>query len=181
MSIMIDGRAGVAFAQAAARKGALAVEVSTGLSNSRGSILKACRRDYRLQSRSKKGALAEMEALVAGWLDVRTGQVRKTAPEGGVLVQEAYRHGVELFFHYMFEQRQLVTFQSPFEQVKEHVGKTIDSTMLIPPWEYDFDEVGPMYVVWFTDETHISAWPEEIFPVEATKQRTTRPRLRRRS
>lgn len=163
--IMIDGRAGVAFAQAAARKAALKVEVDTGMSHSRGSVLKLCKRDYGVASNTKKGALAEMEALVAGWLDARTGSVVTTPPKGGARIREAYRHGVELFFHHMFEQRQLVTFESTRKAVQEHVGKTIDATTLIPPWEYDFSQ-GPRYIVWFDDGTYCGAYPEEAFPVE---------------
>lgn len=166
MGIMIDGAAGVAFAQAAARKGALKVEVETGMKHSRGSILAVCRRDYGIRSNTKKGALIEMEALVDGWLDARTGKVRPKPPAGGARIREAYRHGVELFFHWLFQRLQLVTFTSTRAAVKEHVGKTIDSTMLIPPWEYDFANDGPRYAVWFTDETRCGAYPEEVFPVE---------------
>jgi len=43
--------------------GALTIEVRTGMSHSRGSILKVAQQRYGCVKRTKKGALAEMRAL----------------------------------------------------------------------------------------------------------------------
>ena len=53
------------------------------------------------------------------------------------------------------------TFQSPYEQYAEHVGK---SFKVIGPHTEGVDpEVGPMYDIRLSDGEVITAWPEEIY------------------
>jgi hypothetical protein len=63
---MIDTPDGIRFYRLAAVRAALSIEVKTGLRHSRGSVLKIAKRDFGVLSNTKKGALAEMEAMVEG-------------------------------------------------------------------------------------------------------------------
>lgn len=54
----------------------LSIEVNTGLTHSRGSVLKAAQREFGIKSRTKRGALREVEALLAG---VGNGAPKKEA------------------------------------------------------------------------------------------------------
>jgi hypothetical protein len=44
----------------------LSIEVNTGLTHSRGSVLKVAQREFGVKSRTKRGALKEVEALLDG-------------------------------------------------------------------------------------------------------------------
>ena len=62
-------------------KHALAIEVDTGMHHSRGSILKLAKQRFGVVSSTKKGALAEVEAMWAGVEYVR--ETEKYVAEGG--------------------------------------------------------------------------------------------------
>jgi len=62
--VVIDTPEGMAYFRLLQVRGALSIEVKTGKSHSRGSVLKLAQREYGIKSRTKKGALAELNALV---------------------------------------------------------------------------------------------------------------------
>ena len=53
------------------------------------------------------------------------------------------------------------TFQSPYEQYQEHVGKSFTVIQEITDWEDD-PEVGILYQICLEDGEVIAAWPEEV-------------------
>lgn len=53
--------------------GALRIEINTGMRHSRGSILKLVQRTYQVKSKTKTGALKEMEDLYEEMWGVRYG------------------------------------------------------------------------------------------------------------
>jgi hypothetical protein len=59
--------------------------------------------------------------------------------------------------------KQRETFQSPYDQYAEHVGKPITTVNRRKADDYDPDEVGLMYDVVLADGTAFAAWPEEVF------------------
>jgi hypothetical protein len=70
--IMLNTPDQIAFAQLAARKGALKLEVNTGMKMNRGvNILKVCKEAYGLKG-NKQQVLAQMEALVEACLNPPT-------------------------------------------------------------------------------------------------------------
>lgn len=58
--VVISSPAGIEHFQMCQVIGALSIEVKTGLSHSRGSVLNLARERYGVKSRTKKGALAEL-------------------------------------------------------------------------------------------------------------------------
>lgn len=65
MTTIIDTPEGIAHFRMAQVIGALSMEVATGMSHSRGSILNLARDEYGCVKRTKKGALIEMKAKYA--------------------------------------------------------------------------------------------------------------------
>ena len=63
MSIVIDTPDALEHFQFARCIAMLRIEVSTGLKHSQGSVLKHVQKTYVIRSRTKKGALREMEVL----------------------------------------------------------------------------------------------------------------------
>jgi hypothetical protein len=63
MTVIINTPEGIEHFRMCQVIGALTIEVRTGMSHSRGSILKVAQQRYGCVKRTKKGALAEMRAL----------------------------------------------------------------------------------------------------------------------
>jgi hypothetical protein len=80
MSTLITGRAGIWFYQLAATRSALRVEVDTGLSHSRGSVLAAAQRRGWTTKRTKRGAVAELDWMVKGAEDENAGRPPDAPP-----------------------------------------------------------------------------------------------------
>lgn len=74
--IVFDTPQGVSFYFMAARLGALKIQRDTGLTHSRGSVLKACKRDYGIKSSRIAAACDEMAALVEGAQQAHSGASR---------------------------------------------------------------------------------------------------------
>jgi hypothetical protein len=93
MSTLIEGRAGIWFYQLAATRTALQVEVDTGLSHSRGSVLMAARSRYGVESRTKRGALAELVAMVEGAMAENRGESEAAGASGPQRIRQAWLRG----------------------------------------------------------------------------------------
>jgi hypothetical protein len=65
-TLVFDTPQGVSFYFMAARLGALRIQRDTGLTHSRGSVLKVCKRDYGIKANRIAAACDEMAALVEG-------------------------------------------------------------------------------------------------------------------
>jgi len=55
-------------------------------------------------------------------------------------------------------------FTSPYDQYREHNGKTATLLGEVDRATIDYSETGPLYNIRFEDGTEIEAWPEEIDP-----------------
>lgn len=71
--LVFDTPQGVSFYFMAARLGALKLQRDTGLTHSRGSVLKVCKRDYGIKSNRIAAACDEMAALVEGAQQAHAG------------------------------------------------------------------------------------------------------------
>lgn len=61
----------------------------------------------------------------------------------------------------------LKPFESPFNDVAEHLGKSFEVLRPLTDEEKDTEKVGDMYRIRFFDGIEIDAWPEEIFADES--------------
>ena len=74
MSIVFDTPEGVDFYFLAARASALKLQRDTGLTHSRGSVMKFCKEKYGITGNTIAGAAAQMEAMVEGAQQAHAGK-----------------------------------------------------------------------------------------------------------
>ncbi len=55
------------------------------------------------------------------------------------------------------------TFWSPYEQVKEHIGKKFEVIAVVPAGELDVETEGQLFTIKLEDGEVITAWAEEIY------------------
>jgi hypothetical protein len=53
-------------------------------------------------------------------------------------------------------------FTSPYDQYADRIGQEYKLIREIPHKEFDYREIGKMYIIQFPDGTQIDAWPEEL-------------------
>lgn len=95
MSIIADTPQSIRFFSLLSIRGRLSIEVNTGMRvSNRVSTLAAAKRNFGVVSNTKKGALAEVEAMVAGAFAAKKGET--AVPLYSSVLAAAYRRGMEL-------------------------------------------------------------------------------------
>lgn len=87
---------GIVFFQLAATASALHIEVDTNLHHSRGSVLKAAKRNFGVVSNTKKGAVKELDAMIEGMTNAKHGLPPVKRYPGGAWLHAAYMRGYDL-------------------------------------------------------------------------------------